>query len=162
MSSSNCCLLTWIQVSPEAGQVVWYPISWTIFQFVMIHTVRGFSTVNKAKVDVFLELSCFFDDPAYVGNLICGSSAFSKTGLNIRKFTVHVLLKPDLENFEHYFTSMWDGSSKVKVITFQRTNSYTFIWLPISVVAFKHVNKLTLLNILLRIFASISSGDIKL
>ena len=72
----------------------------------MIHTVKGFGIVNKAKIDVFLELSCFFDDPAYVGNLISGSSAFSKTSLNIWKFMVHVLLKLGLENFEHYFTSM--------------------------------------------------------
>ena len=72
----------------------------------MIHTVKGFGIVNKAEIDVFLELSCFFDDPADVGNLISGSSAFSKTSLNIRKFTVHKLLKPGLENFEHYFTSM--------------------------------------------------------
>ena len=74
-------------------------------QFVGVHIVKGFRTVNKAEVDVFLELSCF-DDPADVGNLISGSSAFSKTSLNIRKFTVHILLKPGLENFEHYFTSM--------------------------------------------------------
>ena len=72
----------------------------------MIHTVKGFGIVNKAEIDVFLELSCFFDDPVDAGNLISGSSAFSKTSLNIRKFTVHVLLKPGLENFEHYFTSM--------------------------------------------------------
>ena len=72
----------------------------------MINTVKGFSIVNKAKVDVLLELSCFFDDPADVGNLISGSSAFSKTRLNIWKFTVHLLLKPGLENFEHYFTSV--------------------------------------------------------
>ena len=72
----------------------------------MIHTVKGFGIVNKAEIDVFLELSCFFDDPTDVGNLISGSSAFSKTSLNIWKLTVHVLLKPDLENFEHYFTSM--------------------------------------------------------
>ena len=72
----------------------------------MIHTVKGFGIVNKAKIDVFLELSCFFHDPVDVGNLISGSSAFSKTSLNIRKFTVHILLKPGLENFEHYFTSM--------------------------------------------------------
>ena len=72
----------------------------------MIHTVKGFGIVDKAEIDVFLELSCLFDDPADVGNLICGSSAFSKTSLNIRKFTVHVLLKPGLENFEHYFPSM--------------------------------------------------------
>ena len=75
-------------------------------QFVVIHTVKGFGVVNKAEIDVFLELSCFFDDPVDVGNLISGSSAFSKTRLNIWKFTVHVLLKPGLENFEHYFTSM--------------------------------------------------------
>ena len=67
---------------------------------------QGIGIVNKAEIDVFLELSCFFDDPANVGNLISGSSAFSKTSLNIRKFTVHVLLKPGLENFEHYFTSV--------------------------------------------------------
>ena len=70
------------------------------------HTVKGFGIVNKAEIDVFLELSCFFHDPADVGNLISGASAFSKTSLKIRKFTVHILLKPDLENFEHYFTSM--------------------------------------------------------
>ena len=75
-------------------------------QFIVIHTVKGFSIVNKAEVDVFLELSCFFHDPVDVGNLISGSSAFSKTSLNIRKFTVPVLLKPGLENFEHYFTSV--------------------------------------------------------
>ena len=74
----------------------------------MIHTVNGFNLVNEAEVDVFLELSCFFDDPMDVGNLISGSSAFSKSSLNTRKFTVQVLLKPDLENFEHYFTSVWD------------------------------------------------------
>ena len=75
-------------------------------EFVVMHTVKGFGILNKAKVDVFLELSCFFDDPGGVGNLISGSSAFSKTNLNIWKFTVHILLKPDLENFEHYFDSM--------------------------------------------------------
>ena len=77
-----------------------------MFRFVVIHTVKGFGVVNKAEVDVFLELPCFFDDQADVGNLISGSSAFSKTRLNIRKFSVHVLLKPSLENFEHYFASM--------------------------------------------------------
>ena len=70
------------------------------------HTVKGFGIVNKAEIDVFLKLSCFFDDPVDVGNLISGSSAFSKTSLNIRKFMVHVLLKPGLENFEHYFTTV--------------------------------------------------------
>ena len=77
----------------------------------MIHTVKGFGIVNKAEVDVFLELSCFFNDPVVVGNLISGSSAFSKSSLNNWKFTVHMLLKPGLENFEHYFTSMWDESN---------------------------------------------------
>ena len=75
-------------------------------QFVVIHTVKGFGIVNKAEIDVFLELSCFFDGPMDVGNLISGSSAFSKSCLNIRKFTVHVLLKPSLENFKHHFTSV--------------------------------------------------------
>ena len=75
-------------------------------QFIVIHTVKGFGVVNKAKLDVFLELSCFFDDPANVGDLISGYSAFSKSSLNIWKFTVQVLLKPGLKNFEHYFASM--------------------------------------------------------
>ena len=75
-------------------------------KFIVIHTVKGFGIVNEAEVDVFLELSCFFHDPADVGNLLSGSSALSKTSLNIRKFMIHVLLKPGLENFEHYFTSM--------------------------------------------------------
>ena len=87
--------------------MVWYSHLFKNFpQFVMIHTLKGFGIVNKAKVDFFLELSCFFDDPADVGNLISGSSAFSKTSLNIWKFKVHVLLKPGLENYEHYFTSV--------------------------------------------------------
>ena len=98
MSSSNCCFLTRIQVSQEAGQVVWYSHLLKNFpQFILIHTVKGFGRVNKAEIDVFLELSCFFHDPANVGNLISGSSAFSKTSLHIREFTVHVLLKPGLE-----------------------------------------------------------------
>ena len=85
--------------------MVWYFHIFKNFpQFVVIHTVKGFGIVNKAEVDVFLELSCFFNDSADVGNLISGSSAFSKTSLNIREFTVHILLKPGLENFEHYFT----------------------------------------------------------
>ena len=74
--------------------------------FIVIHTVKGFGIVDKAEADVFLELSCFFDDPSDVGNLISGSSGFSKSSFNIRKFTVHVLLKPVLENFEHYFASV--------------------------------------------------------
>ena len=87
--------------------MVWYSHFLKNFpQFVVIHKVKGFSKVNKAEGDVFLELSCFFHDPADVGNLISGSSAFSKSSLNIWKFTVHVLLKPGLENFEDYFTSV--------------------------------------------------------
>ena len=87
--------------------MVWYSHLFNIVpQFIVIHTVKGFGVVNKAEINVFLELSCFFDDPANVDNLISGSSAFSKTSLNIWKFTVHLLLKPGLENFEHYFTSM--------------------------------------------------------
>ena len=82
------------------------PISFRIFQFIVIHRVEDFGIVNKAEVDVFLELSFFFDDPADVGNLISGSFAFSKTSLNIWKFSVHVLIKPGLENFEHYFTNV--------------------------------------------------------
>ena len=109
MSSSNYCFLTSTQISQEAGQVVWYSHLFQNFlQFVVIHSVKGFGVVNKAKVDVFLELSCFFNDPADVGNLISGSSAFSKTNLNIWKFTVQTLLKPSLDNFEHYFASVWD------------------------------------------------------
>ena len=107
MSNSNRCFLTCIQIFQEAGQVVWYTQLFQNFpQFVVIHTVKNFGIVNKAEIDVFLELSCFFNDPTDVGNLISGSSAFSKTILNIWKFTVHVLLKPGLENFEHYFASM--------------------------------------------------------
>ena len=102
MSSSNCCFLTCIQVSQEADQVVWYSHLFQNFpQLIVIHTVKGFGIVNKAEIDVFLELSCFFDDPADVGNLISGFPAFSKTNLNIWKFMVHVLLKPGLENYEY-------------------------------------------------------------
>ena len=91
-------------------QIRWsgIPISWRIFQFVVIHTVKGFGLVNKAEVDIFLEFFCFFGDPMDVGNFISGSSAFSKSSFNIWKFTVHVLLKPGLENFEHYFARVWD------------------------------------------------------
>ena len=81
----------------------------------VIHTVKGFGIVNKAEIDVFLELSCFFDDPADVGSLISGSFAFSKTSLKICKFTIHISLKPGLENFEHYFTSVWDECNCVVV-----------------------------------------------
>ena len=124
MSSSNCCFLTCIQVSQEAGQVVWYSHLFQNFpQFIVVHTVKGFGKINKGEIDVFLELSSFLDDPVDVGNLISGSSAFSKTSLNIWKFTVHILLKPGLENFENYFTSVWDEL----VESFKRVNAFMFI-----------------------------------
>ena len=119
MSGSNCCFLTCIQISQEAGKMVWYSHLLKSFpQFVVIHTVKGFSIVSEAKVDVFLELSCFFYDPRDVGNLISGSSAFSKSSLNIWKFSVHILLKSSLEDFEHYFASMWDECNCVVVWAF--------------------------------------------
>ena len=109
MSGSNCFFFTCIQISQEAGKVFWYSHLFKNFlHFVVIHTVKGFSVVNKAEVDVFLEFSCFFCGPTDVGNLIPGSSAFSKSSLCIWKFLVPILLKPGLENFEHYFTSVWD------------------------------------------------------
>jgi len=119
MSSSNCCFLTCIQISQEADKVIWYSHLLKNFpQFVVIHTVKGFGIVNKAEVAVFLEFSCFFYDPEDVGNLISGSSAFSKSSLNIWKFSVCVLLNPGLENFEHYFTSVWDECNCVVVWVF--------------------------------------------
>ena len=128
MSSSNCCFLTCIQISQEASQVVWYSHLFQNFpQFVVIHTLKGFGIVNKAEIDVFLEFSCFFHDPADVGNWISGSSAFSKTSLNIRNFTVHILLKPGLENFEHYFTSVWDECRCAVVWAFSRI-SFPWDW----------------------------------
>ena len=99
--------------------MVWYSHLFKNFpQFIVIHTVKGFGIVNKAEIDVFLELSCCFDDPADVGKLISGSSAFSKTSLNIWKFKIHVLLKPDLENFEHYCTSVGEECNCVVVWAF--------------------------------------------
>ena len=109
MSGSNCCFLTCIQISQEAGQVNWYSHLLKNFpKFVVIYTVKGFGVINKAEVDVFLEFSCFFDDPTDVGNLISGSSAFSKSSLNLWNFMVHILLKSGLQNFEHNLASMWD------------------------------------------------------
>ena len=126
MSSSNCCFLTCIQISQEAGQVVWYFHLFQNFpQFIVIHTVKGFDVVNKAEIDVFLELSCFFNDPMDVGNLIPGSSAFSKSSLNIWKFIIHVLLKPGLENFKHYFASVLDECNCVVVWAFF---GIAFLW----------------------------------
>ena len=126
MSSSNCCFLTCIQTSQEAGQVVWYSHLFENFpQFVVIHTVKIFVIVNKAEIDVFLELACFFNDPTDVGNLISGSSAFSKPSFSIWKFTVCVLLKPGLGNFEHYFTSVWDECNCAVVWAFF---GIAFLW----------------------------------
>ena len=126
MSSSNCCFLNCIQISQEAGQVVWYSHLFQNFpEFVVVHTVKGFDIVNKAEVDVFLELCCFFNDPTDVGNLVSGSSAFSKSSLNIWTFSVHVFLKPGLENFEHYFTSVWDECNCVVVGAFF---GIAFLW----------------------------------
>ena len=125
MSSSNWCFLTCIQISQEAGQVVWYSYLFQNFpQFIVIHTFKGFGIVNKAEKS-FSELSCFFDDPSDVGNLISLSSAFSKTSLNIWKFTVHILLKPGLENFEDYFSSVWDECNCVVVWAFF---DIAFLW----------------------------------
>ena len=92
MSSSNCCFLTCIQISQKAGQVVWYSkhLLQNFTQFIVIHTVKGFDIVNKAEIDIFLELSCFFDDPADIGNLISGSSAFSKTSVNVEVHGSHI------------------------------------------------------------------------
>ena len=96
-----------IQISQDAGKVVWFSHLFKNYpQFVLVHRVKGFGMVNKAEVDVFLELSCFFGDPTDIGNLTSGSSAFPKSSLNIWKFLVCVLLKPGLENFEHYFASV--------------------------------------------------------
>ena len=96
--------------------MVWYSHLFQNFpQFSVIHTVKGFGIVNKAEIDVFLKLSCFFDGPSDVGNLISGSSAVSKFSLNICKFSVHVLLKPGLKNFEYYFTSVWDECNSAVV-----------------------------------------------
>ena len=119
MPGSNYCYLTCTQMSQEAGQVVWYSHLFKNFLWlVVIHTVKGFSIVNEAKVDVFLEFSCFFYDPTDVDNLICGSSAFSKSSLTMWEFSVHVLLKPSLKNLEHYFASIWNEYSCAVVWAF--------------------------------------------
>ena len=126
MSSSNCCFLTCIQISQEVSQVVWYSCLFQNFpQFIVIHTVKGFGIVNKAEVDDFLEPCCCFDNPANVDNLISGSSAFSKSNLNIWKFLVHILLKPGLENSEYYVASMWDKCNCVVVWAFF---GIAFLW----------------------------------
>ena len=126
MYTSNCYFLTCTQISQEVVQVTWYSHLLKNFpQRVVIHTAKGFGIVTKAETDVFLELSCFFHDPMDVGNLISGSSAFSKSSLNIWKFTVHVLLKPGLENFEYYFTRVWDECNCTVVWEFL---GIAFLW----------------------------------
>ena len=126
MSSSNCCFLTCIQISQEAGKVVLYSHLFKNFsQFLVMHTVKGFSIINEEEVDVFLEFSCIFYDPTDVGYLISGSSAFSKPSLNIWKFWVHILLKLSLENFKNYVASVWDECSCAVVWTFF---GIAFLW----------------------------------
>ena len=126
MSDSNCCFLTCIQISQEAGKVVWCShLLKNLPQFVVIHTVKGFGIVNKAEVDVFLEPSCFYYEPRDVGNLIPGSSAFFESSLHIWMFSVYILWKPHSENFDHYFPSMWDENNCVAVWTFF---GIAFLW----------------------------------
>ena len=119
MFSSNCCFLTCIWASQEAGKVVWYSHLLKNFpQFFVIHTAKALSVVSEAEVYVFLEFSCFFSDPMDVGNLISGSSVFSKSSLNIRKLSVHILLKPRLKDFEHYLASMCNQPNCAVIWTF--------------------------------------------
>ena len=125
MSYFNCSLLTCIQVSQEAGKVVWCSYLLKNFSQLLWSTVKGFSIVNATEVDIFIEFSCFFYDPTDVGNLIFGSSAFSKPSLNIWKLLVHILLKPGLENFEHYFASMWNECNCAVAWTFF---GIAFLW----------------------------------
>ena len=126
MSDSNCCFLSCIQISQKAGKIIWYSHLLKNFpQLIMIHTVKGFGIVNKAEIDDFLELSCFFNDLMDVGNLISCSSAVSKSSLKIWKFTVHLLLEAGLENFEHYFASVWDERISAVVWTFF---DIAFLW----------------------------------
>ena len=124
MSSSNCCFLSAYRLSRGRSGGLVFPFL-EEFSTVYCDPHKGFGIVNKAEIDVFLELSCFVDDPADVGNLISDSSAFSKTSLNIWKFTVHILLKAGLENFKHYFTNMWDECNCVVVWAFF---GIAFLW----------------------------------
>ena len=118
-SVSNCWFLTFMWISQEAGQVFWYShLCKNFSQFVVMHTVKGFSVINKAEWMFFLELSCFSYDPTYVGNLISWSSAFSRSSMNIWNFPVHILLKFGLENFENYFGRVWDECNRAVVCTF--------------------------------------------
>ena len=112
-------------IQTHAHQVVWYFSLLNFPQFIVIHTVKGFGIANKAKIDVFLELSRFLNDPTYVGNLISGSSVFSKSSLNIWNFMIHILLKTGLQNFEHYFASVWDACNCAVVWAFF---GIAFLW----------------------------------
>ena len=126
MSSSNCSFLTCIQISQEAGKVVWYSHLLKNFpQCVVIHTVKGFGIVNKAEIDVLLKLSCFFDDPADVGNFIFGSSAFPKPAWTSGSSYFTYCWSLAWENFEHYFTSMWDECNCAVVWAFF---GIAFLW----------------------------------
>ena len=119
MSGSNCCFLTYIQVSQETGKATWYSHLFMNFpQFVVIHAVNGFSIINEAEVDIFLEFPCFLHDLTNVDNLISGSYAFSKSSLYIWKFLVHILLKPSLKDFEHNLTSMQNECNCTVILTF--------------------------------------------
>ena len=119
MSGSNCCFLTCIHVLLEAGKVFWYSHLLKNFpQFAVIHTIKSFTTVNETKVDFFLEFSCFFYDPVDIGNWISGFSAFLNPAWICGSFLVHVLLKPLLENFKHYFVSVWNECDCAVVWTF--------------------------------------------
>ena len=119
MSGSNCCFLSCIQVSQEADNVVWYFYLFkNIPQIVMIHTVKGLWHSQWSRSGCFLEFPCFFYDPVYVGSLISGSSAFSKSSLYIWKFSVHLLLKPSLKDFEHYLAIMWNECNCIVIWTF--------------------------------------------
>ena len=118
VSSSSCCFLTCIQVSQEAGKEVCVPICLRTFHSLLWSTVKGFSIVNEAEVDIFLEFPCFLYDPANVGNLISGSSAFSKSILYLWKFSIHILFKPRLKDFEHHLASMLNECSCTVVWTF--------------------------------------------
>ena len=126
--SSNCCFLTCIKVSQETGEVVWYSHLLKNFAQFVIHTVKGFNVVNEAEVDVFLEFPCFLYDPLDVGNLISSSSAFSKSSLNIWKFSIHILLNPNLKDFEHYLDNLWKEHNCVVVWTLWHCLSLTLEW----------------------------------
>ena len=129
MSSSNCCLFTCIQVSQEAGKVVWYYHLYKNFpQCVVIHTVEGFTVVSEGEVDVFLEFPCLFYDSTDSGNLIFGSSAFCKLSFYIWKILVHILLKPSLKDFEHHFANMWNEHNCTIVLILWHCLSFGLEW----------------------------------